>query len=97
MEIWKDIKGYKGKYQVSNLGRIKSLTRYIFDPIRGWKFHKERILKQAISANGYYMVGLSNGRERVHVSVHRLIGFAFIPNPENKPCINHKNGIKKRQ
>lgn len=80
-EIWKDIEGHEGSYQVSNLGQVKSL-----------KYGKERILTPFID-QGYNKVTLSNGKEK-SVRCHRLEAIAFIPNPENKRTINHKNGIK---
>ncbi len=82
MEVWKDVKGYKGHYQVSNLGKVKSL-----------KFGKERILKAGLTYRGYQLVILSNITLKTH-TVHRLVALAFISNPENKKTINHKNGIK---
>lgn len=75
-EIWKDIKGYEGLYQASNLGRIKSLKNNII--LKGWK-----------DKYGYVRVYLcENGNKKVF-QVHRIVGITFIPNPENKPCINH--------
>lgn len=93
-EIWKDIPGYEGLYQVSNLGRVKSLDRTIKqkDAHGGHcLFHyKERLLKIAIATDGYGRVSLANdGRSH---SVHRLVAQTFIPNPENKPMVNHING-----
>ena len=88
-EIWKDIKGYEGSYQVSNLGSVKSLNR--FDSA-GHKL-KGKILKACINFDGYHQVILCNGRIKTFTS-HRLIASAFIPNPENKPEVNHKKGIK---
>ena len=81
-EIWKDIEGYEGYYQVSNLGRIKSLKR-------------PRIMKSHLNeATGYIGQNLSNGQIKKYCLVHRLVAKAFIPNPENKNQINHKNGDK---
>lgn len=80
-EIWKDIKDYEGLYQVSNLGRIKSLYNY-----RG----KGNILKQK-NKRGYYQVGLRKNNIRKWVSVHRLVAIAFIENPNNYSNINHKD------
>lgn len=88
-EIWKDIEGYKGSYQASNLGPIKSLDR--FDSA-GHKL-KGKILKGYINPDGYRQVTLCNGNIKTCV-VHRIIALTFIPNPENKPYINHKKGIK---
>lgn len=96
-EIWKDIEGYEGLYQVSSLGRFKSLPRKV-----DWSFydkpcsrnHKERILTQEISKTGYKRIGLCKDGKRKRFNAHRFIAKAFIPNPLNLPTINHKNGIK---
>jgi len=82
-EIWKNIEGYNGDYQVSNLGRVKS-----------YKYKAPRILKNVLNEYGYFRLNLSkNGKIKLY-RVHRLVAETFLPNPENKPCINHKNGIK---
>ena len=78
IEEWKDIKGYEGLYQVSNLGRVKSL-----------KFGKERILKTGVDRYGYISVNLYKNNKRKLCKVHRLVAEAFIPNLENKPEVNH--------
>ncbi|ADI23905.1 HNH endonuclease family protein [Enterococcus phage EFRM31] len=78
IEEWKDIKGYEGLYQVSNLGRVKSL-----------KFGKERILKTGVDRYGYISVNLYKNNKRKLCKVHRLVAQAFIPNHENKPQVNH--------
>lgn len=83
-EIWKDIKGYEGKYQVSNTGKVKSLNYH--------REKREKLLKQILSK--YFRVPLHKNSKKEFLSIHRLIALAFIPNPENKPCINHLNGIK---
>ena len=79
MEIWKDIKGYEGLYQVSSLGRVKSL-----------KNGEYKIMKTAKDACGYPHLTLLNKSHRVH----RLVAEAFIPNPDNKPCVDHINTIR---
>lgn len=89
-EIWKDIEGFEGYYQVSNLGRVKSLKR-VNDEGRHLP---EMILKLGIH-NGYRNVVLCRNSITKTFSVHRLVGKAFVPNPENKPCINHKDENRK--
>lgn len=85
-EIWKDIKGYEGLYQVSNLGRVKSL--------RNRSNHKsELVLKQSV-VMGYSVVSLSKDSVEKSYKVHRLVANAFIENPNNRPQINHKDGNK---
>jgi predicted XRE-type DNA-binding protein len=89
-EIWKDIKGYEGYYQVSSLGNVKSLYRI---DIKGQK-RCERILKLSLKHTGYLNVNLSKDCIKKYYRVHRLVAFAFLENPMNKPQVNHKNGEK---
>lgn len=96
-EIWKDIEGYEGLYQVSNLGRVKSLERKVKTINNGTeclKFICERILKPKTNRGGYKVVLLYNQSKRKHITVHRLVAKAFIPNPSNYPVINHKDECK---
>lgn len=95
-EIWKPVVGYDGWYEISNLGRVKALEREVRrrDAHGGWCiFHyKEKMMHPAINMNGYAQIGLGqHGKNKV---VHRLVAQAFIPNPENKPMINHIDGDK---
>jgi len=89
-EEWRDIKGYEGIYKISNKGNVKSLCRIS----RHGRFIKEKILKPAKDKDGYILVTLcKNGRQKTS-KVHRLVCCAFVNNIDNKPCVNHKNGIK---
>lgn len=95
-EIWKDIKGYEGLYQVSNLGRIKSMlgTKMISGKLIYIK--REKILSTFKINNNkpYLRIGLNKNKQRKCFLVHRLVAEAFIPNPENKPQVNHIDGNK---
>ena len=83
MEHWKAIDGYEGLYQVSNLGRVKSL-----------KCGKEKILKPGKNTGGYLHVDLYKDGHEKTVKIHRLVAEAFIPNPNNLDTINHKDEDK---
>lgn len=80
-EIWKNIKDYDGLYQVSNLGNIKN-------------FKNNKILNGYYDKDGYKRICLYNKGKRYYPFVHRIVAETFIPNPDNLPCINHKNEIK---
>lgn len=90
-EIWKDIKDYEGLYQVSNLGRVKSLDHYVKHPKGSLRLIKERILKPFLQKTGYLIVTLSKNNIKTSYNVHRLVAEAFVYNPYNKMCINHLN------
>lgn len=91
IEIWKDIQGYEGLYQCSNLGRIKSLNRYKQARNGSISSFKEIIKKLQTTRKGYLVVTLNRNKERKTFFVHRLVAQAFIPNPDNKPQIDHIN------
>ncbi len=87
MEVWKDIPGYEGRYQVSSLGNVKSLNY--------GRTGRERMIKPALTAYGYWRCALRNSEKRTKMChVHRLVAETFIPNPAHKRDVNHINGIK---
>lgn len=90
-EIWKDIEGYEGCYQVSNLGRIKSLSRKVKVQNNHTRTTKEKIISPIIQATGYSVICLGQHNPKL---IHRLVAIAFIPNFDNKRTVNHINGIK---
>jgi len=94
MEVFIDVLDYEGFYQVSNLGNVKSLEREVNHPKGGVLLKKERILKPSTDKNGYKIVVLCKIGVSKTFKIHRLVCSSFIKNLENKPCVNHKNGIK---
>lgn len=92
MEVWKNVKGLEGKYQISNLGRVKTLARLTYRKDGRKRLIKENIKTGCVFNNGYLGVGTT--RENGTFLIHRLLAEAFIPNPENKRCVNHKDGNK---
>lgn len=83
-EIWKPIDNFIGLYEISDLGRVRS-------------FHKNSMsgsIKAPYHSNGYLQVNLYKHGKLTHASPHRLVALAFIPNPDNKSDVNHKNGIR---
>ena len=91
MENWKDIKGYEGFYQVSNLGNVKSLARDIYYQNGIVHRTKEKILVPGLNNKGYQYVNLYKKGKVKSMLIHRLVAMAFLPNPENKPMVNHKD------
>ena len=90
IEIWKPVMGYEGLYEVSSYGRVRSLDRMDERDM----YRKGRILKSALNKNGYPSVSLWKDNHGKTYRVHRLVAEAFIPNPNNKPEIDHINTIK---
>ena len=86
IEIWKDIKGYEGLYQVSTLGNVKSLNYN--------RTGKEMLLSPGMQTNGYLYVHLWKGGKRKKYSIQQLVAKAFISNPNGYPCVNHKDENK---
>lgn len=90
---WVDIKGFEGKYQINKNGEVRSLDMKVWGG-KGYYIKKGRIKKQHQNKHGYWCVGLSWDNKGKNYLVHRLLAEAFIPNPENKPFIDHINGNK---
>ena len=94
-EVWKDIPGYEGLYQVSNLGRVKSLERVVRNPrYKSGVMHQPEKIKTPSVKNGYLKLSLHNDGISKNYYLHRLVADAFIPNPDNKEAVNHINGNK---
>lgn len=93
-EIWKDIDGFEGHYQVSNLGQIRSLDRFIKDARLLKRFEAGQIIPARLKNNGYLHVRLSKDGVHKFFLVHRIVAKTFISNPNNLPEVNHKKGIK---
>lgn len=92
-EVWKDIAGYEGLYQVSNLGRVKSLKK--FNVNTGEYEGRVKLLKATYNRRGYPVVTLIDRTIRKGKTIHRLVAQAFIENPHNLPQVNHKDENKK--
>lgn len=93
-EVWKDIIGYEGKYQISNYGRVKSLPREKKVGYVNTYITPEIILKTYKSKKGYLNITLSKNGKCIDKRNHILVAQHFIPNPNNKPQVNHKDGNK---
>ena len=93
-EIWRDIKGFEGLYQVSNLGRVRTVSHKVLMTDGRVYTVNEKILTGDKSNNGYLAVHLWYKGKSKHLYIHRLVAETFIPNPNNLPCINHKDEDK---
>jgi len=91
-EIWKDIPGYEGLYQSSNKGRIRGVDRYVVYRNNRKRLWKGKIKTQRKDYKGYLRVELCKDGLQKTLHVHQLVAMSFIPNPDNKPYINHLDG-----
>jgi hypothetical protein len=94
VEEWKDVKGFEGLYQISNMGRVKSLARYKKNNRGSRSLIGETILKQSKNNRGYCRIYLCKDAHKKAFSVHRLVADAFVPNPNNFTEVNHKDEDK---
>ena len=95
-EVWKDVVGFEGLYQVSNMGRVKALAKIRYGRTAATKsrLYPEKILKNHVDLAGYCQVQLWRDGAGKMYGLHRLVAQAFIPNPKSLPCVNHKDEIK---
>lgn len=92
-EVWKDIKGYEGLYQISNFGNVKALEKSVWNGKTNLYF-PEIIRKPNFDKDGYLNITLSKNSKAKTFKIHRLVAKAFIDNPGNLPEVNHKDGNK---
>lgn len=93
-EVWKDVPSFHGILQVSNTGKVKRLARYRNCKSGGTAYMPEKVLKLSVSTYGYYKFCISVNTKKYDLLLHRLVAEAFVPNPENKPEVNHISGFK---
>lgn len=94
MEIYKDIIGFENIYQISNLGNVRSLDRLVRSHKDKTRTIKGKSYIPYIGLRGYKTVNLRIAKNIKLIPIHRLVAIAFIDNPDNKPCVNHKDGNK---
>lgn len=96
-EIWKPIKGYEGLYSVSNMGRVKSLAGKQRGSGKGTPIYQSEDIdvKPCMLRTGYLGFNLCQDGEKKHALLHRIVATAFVPNPDNLPQVNHKDGNKR--
>lgn len=93
-EIWKEISGYEGYFEVSNLGNFRSRDRFIKYKSTGTRLYPGKPLKTETIVEGYQRIVLMKDAIKKRYMCHRLVAQEFIPNPDNKPYVNHINGNK---
>lgn len=94
VEIWKGVNGFEDSYEISNKSRVRSIDRTIINSIGSVYNLKGRILNPMNPINRYPYVCITDNGVRTNKTIHRMVAEAFIPNPDNKPQVNHINGIK---
>ena len=94
IEVWKDVKNYEGYYIVSSMGKVKSLDRIVLGKNGASCFRCGKLKSSVTNGGGYLQVLLSKNNKLKSCRIHRLVAEAFIPNPDNLPCIDHINTIR---
>lgn len=94
MEKWVDIPGYENYYQVSNMGRVRSLPRFVPHARNNGRLLKGKVLKPRKNKPGYVFVSLYRNGSGENIQIHQLVMMSFIGYPPEGYCVNHKNGIK---
>lgn len=92
-EVWRPVVGYEGYYEVSNCGRVRSVPRTVTSRNHVCEL-QGKLLSQGTNQNGYRHLALCKNGVPIAQRVHRLVAMTFVPNPDNKRCVNHINGIK---
>lgn len=92
-EVWKEVPRYGGAYLISNFGNLKSTQRYV-ERKGSLCLVKERLLSKVVNHKGYIEYQITYNKKHSSEKAHRLVAMAFIPNPENKPFVNHIDGNK---
>ncbi len=93
-EQWKAVRGYEGYYEASSLGAVRSVSRLVNHPMGGKRSVRGRSIKLTLGKIGYYYFTAAKDGVLFPLSAHRAVALAFLPNPDNKPQVNHKNGVK---
>lgn len=93
-EEWRPVVGYEGEYEVSNLGSVRSCDRLVNSHGGSVYTKPGQVMKLFLTPKGYLRTQLSSHGTNRNFMVHRLVALSFLPNPDNKPEVNHKNGIK---
>jgi hypothetical protein len=94
IEVWKDIPEYEGHYQISNLGKVRSLDRVVIFRLNRKRFFKGMILKNIFLTSKYYGVNLVKGKKRQQFTIHRLVATCFVSNPFDFPEVDHIDCVK---
>lgn len=92
-EIWKDVRGFEDYYEISSKGNVRSKSRVVVTK-KGVNRKLDSKIRVPVKTKGYYSITFSKNHKWSKFQIHRLVAKAFIPNPENKPCVNHINGNK---